>query len=1134
MPKHPALTYVTILLAASLALAEELLPDPSFEKPKPRDRWGLVFADWGGWIYEGSPVFAVGQVARTGRHSCEIIGARDGKIRLQSKEIALTPGRYRLRAYLRGLDLSKGRWGTSLDFSVGFEDKWPKINRSGTFGWTPLTYVFDYPAGTTKPFRLFIGLWETGRLWIDDASLEKVDDSVAVTPQPLWGKEEAPVAPPDKLTTPVRCKECSYRNDAAWPRCYACGHELAAPGRERFTTPPQVVFADFEDGKRTPFEEGTAVAEHASHGKSALRVDRDWAQTSRPLDFSQHDYFHFDVYNPHDRAVQVYVEIRDAQTQGYWTRVNLQTVVPPGPSTVSFPTQLFVGEKSRPGRPLLRDQITRFVVAVGQDGPLFFDHFRLERLDTAGVRFEGLLAWDFGPAGSPLMEGFEPADDGVLYTAGRGFGWQDARVWRSFDARQPEALTQDFVCPESGAWRIDLPDGRYRVVMNVESPGAFWGEQQNYLQRQVRAGGKVVHEARMDVEAFQRRYFQHADTEDRPGVDPFDTYLLPTDRWLAFDANATGGKLEIAFRGENWAFCLSTMIVYPAAKAPQGEKFVRWVDQRRRFQFHNNFKQVVPRPAGAAPPEKGFRLFARHFMDPPGAKDGPREGEAIDPGKGLAVTVARGEASQVVFSLQPGKEDLGAIDLTVSPLTAGSGAKLEASAIQAGWIDYRITRVTMDGGVYDVRPRYWHRAPAPAAAGVTRTFWLRLRTPSDAVPGEYAGMLTVRPARGEAGRLPLRITVLPFALDEIGDLAVGPWGCNIPLPWLGSDPATRAWNERMFEKSLRALRQVGCTSFSGKPAIAVTARDGRITLDTARADAEMALARKLGFHHMISNYGAGGQMAYAPYGDASGPDAAAAKRAGFADVASFLKALYAKIDRHALASNWLPVAWNLCDEPIGANVAGAVKNALAHRAAGEGLKRTSFMGATSMQGKDPKDPHYPLVRALPIPSLNLHDEASIGVIRDAGGAFSFYNGSDRWTYGRYMKSLVVRHQLCLRLVWHYHVCVGDPYYALDCREDDYCWFNTNAAGEMVPSIRLLSEIQPGLNDYRYLSTLQRLLAEKPDHPAIGRAKKAFEEMMALEAGKDRPMDRTRRREGRLGEYEADRQKVADAIRLLSK
>jgi hypothetical protein len=178
-----------------------------------------------------------------------------------------------------------------------------------------------------------------------------------------------------------------------------------------------------------------------------------------------------------------------------------------------------------------------------------------------------------------------------------------------------------------------------------------------------------------------------------------------------------------------------------------------------------------------------------------------------------------------------------------------------------------------------------------------------------------------------------------------------------------------------------------------------------------------------------------------------------------------------------------------------------------------------------MKGDDPKDPHYELVRAFPVPSLNNHDEDSLGVIKDPGNRFSFYNGGNRWTYGRYMKMLVKKHGVALRLTWHYSAVAGDPYYALDCREDDYGWFNTNIDGELVPSIDILGKILPGLKDYRYLSTLDRLIRERPDHPATAEAKKLFEEMMDLEAGAER---------SRTVDFEADRAKVVAAIEALLK
>ena len=46
---------VLLLLAVTAARGgENLIPDPSFEQPQPKDRFGHVFAHWSGWIYEGT------------------------------------------------------------------------------------------------------------------------------------------------------------------------------------------------------------------------------------------------------------------------------------------------------------------------------------------------------------------------------------------------------------------------------------------------------------------------------------------------------------------------------------------------------------------------------------------------------------------------------------------------------------------------------------------------------------------------------------------------------------------------------------------------------------------------------------------------------------------------------------------------------------------------------------------------------------------------------------------------------------------------------------------------------------------------------------------------------------------------
>ena len=38
------------------------------------------------------------------------------------------------------------------------------------------------------------------------------------------------------------------------------------------------------------------------------------------------------------------------------------------------------------------------------------------------MQFDGLWAFDLGPAGSPLMEGFQPLDSSKAYSKGGDFG----------------------------------------------------------------------------------------------------------------------------------------------------------------------------------------------------------------------------------------------------------------------------------------------------------------------------------------------------------------------------------------------------------------------------------------------------------------------------------------------------------------------------------------------------------------------------------------------------------------------------------------------------------------------------------------------------------------------------------------
>ena len=82
-----------------------------------------------------------------------------------------------------------------------------------------------------------------------------------------------------------------------------------------------------------------------------------------------------------------------------------------------------------------------------------------------------------------------------------------------------------------------------------------------------------------------------------------------------------------------------------------------------------------------------------------------------------------------------------------------------------------------------------------------------------------------------------------------------------------------------------------------------------------------------------------------------------------------------------------------------------------------------------------------------------------------------------------------------RIAWYWNIVVGDPYYALDCREDDYAWCNSTPDGRLVPSLEL-ERIREGLGDYRRLITLKRLAGEKAGTPAATQAEKLMADRMA--------------------------------------
>jgi hypothetical protein len=1099
--------------------ASNLIDDPSFEITKDRDQFGHVFAKWDGRIYEGDCKFEVGLVPRKGATSALLSCASEGKIRIDQQH-DLEPGRYSVTAYIRGLEIGTGTYDQDTEFM--FNEKYFPLKKKGTFGWTRLTYVVDLskPAKTGPSF----GLWGPGLLWIDDVSLERVGNDVKLTAAPELGKEETPIAPPGPLgPAAVHCPRCARRNMPAWKRCYACGTPLEA-AQTNVSGPPVKSITSFE--QNNPFESGAVVSEHATDGTKSLRIDRGYVAMFAPQDWTGYDYLKIDTYTDARDSLPLIIEIQDKETKDYWTRVNYNAVAPPGRSTLILPLKsLYVGEKGRPGRNLILNGITRLVVALNSpSGPLFIDHLRLER-DPAGANasFEGLYAFDFGPAGSPVMDGFTAITPATPYSAGRGYGLKNARIWRAFDVLEPDPLYQDFICIESGGLAVDVPNGNYRVFVNIDAPGGYWGENQIYRERAILAQGRKVLSEHMDLQSFRKKYFQFWDTEDLPGDDVFEKYGRAHFSEKTFDVPVTNGQLYLEFQGRNWANCVSAAIVFPVEKAAQGARFLENVKERRRSYFDNAFKRVLPRATGdplqpaVEDARRGYVLYQRDLMGDLGYNAAPFRAEL---GKPLAADAFPGQEAPVIVGVLPLK-DLGRGEVSVSAL-AGPQGVIPASGIDVGYVSNRITRVTNDGAVYTISPRLilprnYVAMPKDAA----RYFFLTVHTPATAAPGVYNGQVTFTPQMGEAASLPLRFTVRRGALDPV-DIPAGPFGGHIGLPWFADDPGTAAFEAEMTAKSLRLLRARGFTMFTGVPSVAYRGfAGGKPVLDFHVADRQMQEAKDLGFL-AVDSYGAGvGGF------DANYRDTAKMQAAGFRDYSEFVKKIFTAVQQHAQEKGWLPVYWNLGDEPGGDNLKRSIVNATAYAIAFPNGP-PFFTAATSLErNTTASDPYFTLARALHVPALGGFDEAGVNLLRREGGQWAFYNGGSRWTYGAYMYKAAKEFNLKFRVAWHWNIAAGDPYYALDCREDDYAWAAASPGGQLIPSVEF-ARIAAGLDDYRYLLTAARLARAKAGSPAAQTAEALIQARMAAFHLGDRDHDR------RFGvqDWTAFRDRLAAAIEAL--
>jgi len=1033
-------------------------------------------AGWSHWRWEGEAVVVqTSEVAYQGQRSAMLNNSGPAKAAIFQK-LRLRACGYRLTGAVGASVLAPGVFNLTSTLHIAIEGQGETSHAlvAGTTDWRRFELIFNVKTDSSAIIYFFN--YGSGRLFVDDVRLVAIDGCRQLTDSfKLETKSSAPLRFEPKITFNDTLL-LGYCGDAGFARRAVCTRlQGNVPARVRADA--AMLLDDFEGGKPSIFTGGWQPSPNPIAGqRSALlrmgQYMRADASSGLPSDWRAYDQLRLEVRNASSTPQKLYIEIRDASSRDYWSRVNWYSIVPPGSSTVHVPLQVFVGEKIavRAGRRLDLEHITHLFLSASEAKiDLVIDDVRLEPEKPFENDFPRLIKLDVGPASAPVMSGFHALHPSMDYAEWRGFGISaGTKIARIEDRRHPDNLFRDWISFHKGGLDFDLPNGRYHVWMMIEDPG-YWDYYPNFTQRQVFAQGNTVIDERPTAADFLQKYLQHSDDEDWPGDNIWQRYVRARYVPHRFEVEVANGKLEIRFEsgGNPYALALSALIIYPAAEEKRGSAFLDELWRRLNRQFDQEYQQLAPpRPTYAKPSANALDgklwVFHRDTSLPIQADDWPSAAELVDR---LDVELARGERRTLAIGLTAADE----LQLLAARVSV-PGVQATASSVR-----FKTTRATSDGTVYWNVPRLLD--PLPAAngkpvvvpAGRSRSIWLELEQTHDAKEGLAEGLLTLEFSGGITHSLPIAIKLnawtLPAADIPIGYLGVGTHYTGAVFRELDGR------RNAELGQTVDILRQHGMTAitggiggprFSGYEA-------GRPTIDFSHADRVMA-AVKDHFRGPLDTYGGMGIEGLETYR----VEDTARHGKPYVDV---LRDILTAIGDHGARNGWLTLEHVVGDEPGGDSLADTLHVARAFKQALPEA-RTSVFTSMLDPGKDERSKLAGLVSHL---YLTSHSKAAIEYVRQQGSECSLYNLQGRYRRGIYLYKM--RSIGCGgHLQFAFNVVGSDPWYDLDSREADSLAVFPHQDGSLRRALDLVRYRQ-AIDDYRHLLKLEQSIASASDGEA---------------------------------------------------
>ncbi len=758
--------------------------------------------------------------------------------------------------------------------------------------------------------------------------------------------------------------------------------------------------------------------QHATQGRYALQVTLFPGQypgmllpRGSPLlaGWDEYDVARLDVFNPQPQPVSLTVRIDDQQSVDFGSRYNNGFVLRPGRNTIELPVhQLQTSDRSRSLDPSHLGQLLIFASDLPSPTVLFFDNFRLEKTAQTATS-TAVRAFDFGPKGSPVMNGFVGVNAAGRYDKALGYGWLPTDQLWEFDDELPDSLCRGFISGDPNTnfvteFDVDVPNGTQTVVVCGQSllNGSVHVPARTY--RVLANGAEKVRVAVNAANFFTDKFlFRGIDHDWWPGKDVWAEEILPRFPEYAFDVVVTNGQLRLQF---------DTMAVYWLAVGVT-DSWLAAVRSERQREFQEQYFYLEPYEIPKAPDK-------------------------------IALNAARGQTVSAFFT------SLKAAAAGQSPPFPGCTTEIRA---------IRLMERPVARGIYRIEET---TLVSPTNHPYARRFALTVNVGKNAEPGVY---------QAEIDGIPVELRIWPFALpssDQL-DMTYG-WYYNEPRDlnyYFGQFPEKTGEIKAMRDREFCDMVEHGFNSVTAiRP---VVRADG--SLATTQADEFLSVAQRVGLvgRHPVPVETLG-----------------VARRLSHLLGAAEFSEPFLPVYRRSLAAfrDWtrtkpFPVLAYVVDEPReqalnpwNRNFEDTKRYLELHRAAG--VQTMVTLAGDGSFGKS----YPPLLGLLDV--VSTHPMESSRRILDAtrGGRphLWLYNaGMNRLTFG----FLPWAAGATGRWEWHYEWWTQA--YSPFARVDENAW--STGCGAVMPSpdgpVTTVGyeNVRAGIDDYRYLFLLERLIRE---------------------------------------------------------